>query len=179
MNRPSRPLVLISVLAATVGVAALAFAQNPPAYVTSWGQNGSGDGQFIIPFGLAVAPNGDVYVADYGNNRIQVFDANGVFELKWGTPGTLDGQMSTPNGVAVDLGGNVYVTDTGNNRIQKFSATGTFVTKWGTMVCMSTSSLIDHSASSMLGAMSSNGCETRLCASPSTIMRPATMMTTP
>ena len=96
MNRPSRPLVSITILAAALGLAALAFALNPPTYVTSWGQNGTSNGQFNIPFGLAVAPNGDVYVADYGNNRIQVFDADGVFKLKWGSPGTLDGQMSTP-----------------------------------------------------------------------------------
>jgi DNA-binding beta-propeller fold protein YncE len=42
-------------------------------FVTKWGTKGSGDGQFINPYDVAVGPNGDIYVADPENNRIQKF----------------------------------------------------------------------------------------------------------
>ena len=83
---------------------------------------GSIDGQFNRPFGFAVNPStGSVFVADFINHRIQVFDSSGNFIAKWGTVGSADGQFSFPAGVAVNpTTGNVYVADTGNNRIQVF-----------------------------------------------------------
>ena len=45
-------------------------------FVKEWGTAGSGDGQFNSPFGVAVDSNGDVYVADTGNHRIQKFKNN-------------------------------------------------------------------------------------------------------
>ena len=44
-----------------------------PAYITQWGTYGTGDGQLNLPFGIAVVASGNVYVTEYGNNRIQVF----------------------------------------------------------------------------------------------------------
>ena len=102
-------------------------------FVTKWGTQGSGDGQFISPVGVAVDTSGNVYVAAEWNYRIQKFSSDGTFLNKWGTQGTGDGQFSRPLGVAVDSAGNVYVADTTNNRIQKFSSTGTFLVKWGTL----------------------------------------------
>jgi hypothetical protein len=96
-----------------------------------WGSQGSGDGQFVAPFGIAVDFSGNVYVADNGSNRIQKFSSSGAFLAKWGTFGTGDGQFQSPAGVALDLPGNVYVADTLNDRIQKFTSSGTFLTKWG------------------------------------------------
>ena len=94
-----------------------------------WGTNGSGDGEFAYPAGVAVASDGSVYVADRSNDRIQKFTSEGVFVSKWGTVGTGDGQFTDPIGVAVASDGSVYVTDTENNRIQKFTSEGVFVTK--------------------------------------------------
>ncbi len=80
---------------------------------------------------MTVDSSGNVYVADYGNNRIQKFDSNGNFITKWGSQGSGDGQFIQLNDVAVDSSGNVYVADYGNNRIQKFDSNGNFITKWG------------------------------------------------
>jgi tripartite motif-containing protein 71 len=92
-----------------------------------------GAGQFLNPTGLAVDPtSGNVYVADYGNDRIQKFTSTGKFLKQWGFEGQLDGYFTAPTSVAVDASsGNVYVVDTGNNRIQEFTSAGLFVAKWG------------------------------------------------
>ena len=68
---------------------------------------------------------GRVYVADWGNHRIQVFDEDGVFLWSWGCYGSDDAQFIHPKGLASDGLGNVYVVDCDNHRIQKFApATG-------------------------------------------------------
>lgn len=103
-----------------------------------FGSQGQGDGQFDGPRGVAVAQNGDIYVADSRNHRIQVFDANGQFKLAFGVLGKIDdgtglngGTFNEPWGVAVGPDGSVYVADTWNHRIQKFTANGEFITMWG------------------------------------------------
>jgi sugar lactone lactonase YvrE len=48
-------------------------------WILSWGSRGSGEGQFSTPHGIAISPKGEVFVADRGNNRIQVFDTSGKY----------------------------------------------------------------------------------------------------
>ena len=76
-------------------------------FLAKWGTNGSGDGQFSCPYGVAVDAAGNVYVADSHNCRIQKFTSGGAFLAKWGTNGSGDGQFSIPNNVAVDAAGTV------------------------------------------------------------------------
>ena len=87
---------------------------------SKWGTEGTGAGQFDMPNGVAVAPDGSVYVLDFQNDRIQKFTSAGVFVNKWGTKGTGAGQFEGAGGVAVAPDGSVYVADTQNDRIQKF-----------------------------------------------------------
>lgn len=85
------------------------------------------------PAGLGIDAQGNIYVADKYNNRIDKFDANGTLLAQWGSKGQGNGQFNYPSAVAVDAVGNVYVADTYNNRIQKFDSNGSFLVKWGSV----------------------------------------------
>lgn len=101
-------------------------------FITQWGTNGSGNGQFISPDGIARTGSGNILVADAGNDRLQEFTDAGVFVSAIGSFGTGDGQFDTPKGVCVDGSGKIFVADTGNGRIQRLTALGVFETRWGT-----------------------------------------------
>jgi len=98
------------------------------------GPMGYGDGQFQEPWGIAVADDGRVYVADTWNHRIEVFDSEGTFLNKWGTYGQTTDAMSVfygPRDVAVDQDGRLFVSDTGNKRIMVFDQDGNYLNQWG------------------------------------------------
>ncbi|WP_053001287.1 6-bladed beta-propeller [Kosmotoga pacifica] len=94
-------------------------------YLFEWGEPGAGPGQFMNPHGIDLSPYGVpeplVYVADSGNNRIQIFSMEGEFIAEIGRWGTAPGEFIDPYGVAVDFEGNIYVADSANQRIQKFA----------------------------------------------------------
>ncbi|MGB8309189.1 MAG: hypothetical protein WCE65_05070, partial [Methanoregula sp.] len=94
-------------------------------YVTQWGSVDSGNGTFNNPNGVAVDTSGYVYVADIGNDRIEKFDSNGIYQTQFGTPGSGNGQFEGPRSVAVDSSGNVYVGD--DTRIQEFDSNGNYL----------------------------------------------------
>ena len=102
----------------------------------AWGKfgfawRGADMGKFDVPWGVATDQEGNLYVSDTSNARIQKFKADGTPLVKWGRDGSFDGAFFFPRGVAVDFVGNIYVADEGNNRVQKFDARGSFLTKWG------------------------------------------------
>ena len=81
---------------------------------------------------LAVAKNGDIFVADGEgpNTRVVKFAANGKFIKWWGGKGTGPGQFDVPHSIAIDGHGLVYVADRANNRIQIFDQKGKFLKQW-------------------------------------------------
>jgi DNA-binding beta-propeller fold protein YncE len=106
------------------------------AVVTTLAGSGGTVGQFNHPTAVAVDKNGNVYVADYNNNRIRKITAAGEVSTfaGSGTAGYAEGtgtaaQFNRPYDIAVDtISGNVYVADFSNNRIRKITAAGVVTT---------------------------------------------------
>lgn len=105
--------------------------------IAAWGRfgqyspdNQAGSGAFYGPRGLAVGPEGRIYVADTGNKRVQVFEPNGAYAFEWGGAGTAEGYLDEPVGIAIDSDNQVFVADTWNRRVQVFAPDGTFLRQW-------------------------------------------------
>ena len=96
---------------------------------------GSGQGQFDLPVGVAVAPAGGIYVVDQGNARVQRFAADGAFIESWGAASgdTFDrGDIGVgPTGIEVGANGLVYVADTGGHRVAVFDEEGSLLREIG------------------------------------------------
>src|SRR5207248_1742754 len=99
------------------------FSATDGTYLGGFGTAGAQPGQFRTPFGIAWW-NGLLFVADFGNDRVQVFRSDGTYVRSWGTRGTAPGQFTRPTGIAVDHDGAVYVADHFNDRVQKFTPEG-------------------------------------------------------
>ena len=106
-----------------------AFEYVPPAlsFKSAFGAIGSADGQLKAPADIAIAANGDLFVLDRGNNRIERFNQEGKFVSKFGSEGTGNGQFKRPCSIAIDPSGYLWVADADNNRIEKFNEKGEFV----------------------------------------------------
>jgi hypothetical protein len=94
--------------------------------------SGTGAQQTSSVSGVALDGNGNVYAADLGSNRIQVYSSGGAYLRTIGSSGAADGQFQYPGSVDLDSNGNVYVFDFIQQRVQKFTNAGAFLTKWGT-----------------------------------------------
>jgi len=98
---------------------------------------GSGQGargnQFSFPFGVAVDPQGRVFVADDINQRVLRFGPQPRYKYRarWGHYGTGPGQLAYPRAIASDASGALYVTNTGNDRIDVFDRSGRLLRSWG------------------------------------------------
>ena len=98
--------------------------------VRKFGSNGSNNGQFRVPIGIAFDSHNHLYVVDTSNHRVQKFDTNGNYLLQFGSKGTSNGQLSNPYGVTVH-NDKVYITDYGNKRISVFQTNGKFYISFG------------------------------------------------
>jgi sugar lactone lactonase YvrE len=91
-------------------------------------------GTFYEPWGIAVATDGSVFVADTWNHRIQKFTADGEFVNMWGYFGQADTPFAIwgPRDIAIDSNGHLYITDTGNKRIVIYDENGNYINQFGT-----------------------------------------------
>ena len=89
-------------------------------YLETIGSAGQGVGEFRTPLGLAIDEQQRLYVADAGNNRVQVIDNAGNFITEFGGRGWQTGEFDHPTDIALSFQRSyrLYVADTGNNRIQ-------------------------------------------------------------
>jgi sugar lactone lactonase YvrE len=98
------------------------------------GVPGAGHDELNQPSDVAVAPNGDIFVADGhdsgSNMRIVKYSKDGKFIKTWGKPGTAPGELNVPHGIAFDSKGRLFVADRANNRLQIFDQDGTFIEEW-------------------------------------------------
>jgi hypothetical protein len=130
--------VVMLLLAATLNFSNAPMASAAEQYELDyiWGSSGTGDGQLRRPLGGDFDSEGNFYVVDLNNNRIQKFTEDGIFLKAWGglcdalaNPDGCDGKFRFPRRLAVDSNDNVYVADTVNERIQVFDSEGTFLRK--------------------------------------------------
>lgn len=101
-------------------------------YNVSFGSSGSGNGFFDEPRGITIDDDGNVFVVDAGNNRVQKFTSNGTYVTQWGEIGSNNNQFNNPIDIVTDSQGNVYVVDAGNYRVQIFDNDGTWLRQCGT-----------------------------------------------
>lgn len=95
------------------------------------GQPGGDAAHFNRPTDVAIAPNGELFVADgYRNNRIVHLDARGKFIKQWGQMGVGPDDLSLPHAIAMDSRGRLYVADRNNVRVQIYDQAGTLLDSW-------------------------------------------------
>jgi DNA-binding beta-propeller fold protein YncE len=116
------------------------------AFVQEWGGRGSAPGQLLQPTGIAIGADGNILVADAGNQRIQKFTPDGALLDMWSSEAQTVGERATPVAVqrAPDEGviatglliaaapdGTIYVANDGSEpRVQRFRPDGTFLGDW-------------------------------------------------
>ena len=81
-------------------------------------------GEFAKPVGVAVDQDGNVFVSDTWNNRIEEFDADGNFIRTFGEAGDGPGYFARPKGISIDGDGHIWVTDAMQDRVQVFTPEG-------------------------------------------------------
>jgi sugar lactone lactonase YvrE len=81
-------------------------------------------GEFAKPAGVAVDKDGNLFVSDTWNNRIQEFDADGTFIRTFGEAGDGPGYFARPKGISIDGDGHVWVADAVQDRVQVFTPEG-------------------------------------------------------
>ena len=103
--------------------------------LTEWnGSNNAGPFGFWVGNGggaVAIDAAGQVYVADFGNDRIQTFDGNGGPISTWGSYGSGASDLRGPSDLAFDSHGDLFVVNYYGNRVQKFDTSGNLLDGWG------------------------------------------------
>ncbi len=88
-------------------------------------------GTFALPMGVAVDADGNVYVTDTFNDRVEIFDADGNFISTFGKNGDGPADFERPKGIAVDCDGHIWVADSAQDRVKVFNREGRLLIYFG------------------------------------------------
>ncbi|MFN8593713.1 MAG: 6-bladed beta-propeller, partial [Thermomicrobiales bacterium] len=102
-------------------------------YLTTIGEFGTGEGQFLLSEGGAVGidASDNVWVSDSGNHRLQKFSPDGQFLMSFGKYGLREQDLDDPGQIAIDGAGRIFVSAPHAQHISAFAADGTFLAAWG------------------------------------------------
>lgn len=95
------------------------------------GTKGANEGELFFPTNIALDKEGNVYVSDTGNARVQKFDAQGTYLMQYGGIGLALGSFTRPKGVAIDKNNHLFVVDAAFENIQIFDDTGKLLLFFG------------------------------------------------
>ncbi|KAF6244980.1 6-bladed beta-propeller [Nitrosopumilus sp. b2] len=124
-------VAVFSVILLSSTLTQYSFALGDYDFILEWGEFGIyTPGYFSYPEFIAVDEDGNSYVSDLGNKRIQKFSSDGQYITHWGQSGKLPGEFHYPSGIAIS-GDLVYVADQSLHRVQVFTMNGTYVDGWG------------------------------------------------
>ena len=103
-----------------------------PELLKLWGSVGDDPGRFQSPWGIDIGPDGQIFLSDHKNQRVQVFTREGEFVREFGQSGGWlePGQLRGPVGISIGPDGNVYVADAWSHRVQAFTREGEFLRSW-------------------------------------------------
>jgi DNA-binding beta-propeller fold protein YncE len=96
-----------------------------------FGKAGSGEGELFHPTNLAIGPDGDIYVVETSNFRVQRFSADGKPVRTYGSVGMALGNFARPKGIAIDKAGRMYVGDAAFQNVQMFDSSGKLLMFFG------------------------------------------------
>ena len=124
----------LSVVLTVTVIAAPDTTTPPTGAVLSFGSTGSSDGEFSTLEGITTNST-HIFVADVGNNRIQIFDNAGNYVSQFGEfsasrNNPANGEFRSPNGVATN-NTHIFVVDSSNHRVQIFDNSGTYLSQFG------------------------------------------------
>ena len=91
----------------------------------------TGPGEFSLPTNVAVDKEGNAYVTDTLNNRVEIFDADGNFISEFGKGGDGPGRFARPKGITLDCDGHIWVADEVQSRVQVFDKEGRLLIYFG------------------------------------------------
>lgn len=99
--------------------------------LSTFGKAGSKEGELFHPTNIAIGPDGDLFIAETSNFRVQRFTADGKPVRSYGEAGDTPGKFARPKGVALDRAGRLYVADAAFQNVQVFNKDGRLLMAFG------------------------------------------------
>ena len=100
-------------------------------FLGTFGSEGSGKGQFSFPWGIYIGPDGRLYVADTGNDHIQVFHHHDTFSHSIDCKESRDGVLKSPCSISFDFSGHLHVTGYSSKTVSVFTPEGQYIHQYG------------------------------------------------